>query len=79
MLSLCNQPSYLSLPLSTSCPPSSLSPLSLLPPLLSSLLPSLPSLHSQERICMADMIEVTELGETTRGASGFGSTGVASS
>lgn len=30
-----------------------------------------------ERICMADMEEVEELPDTERGASGFGSTGVA--
>ncbi|CAM9722217.1 unnamed protein product [Ectocarpus fasciculatus] len=29
-----------------------------------------------ERICMADIEEVTELSETTRGSGGFGSTGV---
>jgi deoxyuridine 5'-triphosphate nucleotidohydrolase len=31
-----------------------------------------------ERICMADVAEVTELSETVRGSGGFGSTGVAS-
>ena len=38
-----------------------------------------PTLPSQERISMADIVEVTELSETVRGAGGFGSTGVASS
>lgn len=31
-----------------------------------------------ERICMADVVEVSELADTERGAGGFGSTGVAS-
>jgi dUTP pyrophosphatase len=31
-----------------------------------------------ERICMADVVEVSELSDTERGAGGFGSTGVAS-
>jgi dUTP pyrophosphatase len=30
-----------------------------------------------ERICMADVVEVETLSETSRGAGGFGSTGVA--